>query len=321
MQLNNISHIDGSQIFPSPQTDKIVVEHITNSISPNGKVIESEKLASFCHRAYALENHIYELDSTTFGLEAFKKAFLGTNKLNTHPTDNRLPYEPEDIHLLANSIFIFKDTDTAKDVGYFTALCFFKKSGDEIPDLHIRFLAGVDAQYRGTGFQYEPLFQQVFRILKNFNEQYPDKNPTVNITQFAMVNPGTPGAITHFSNMLRDSVPGVSALQYGDKEAIKMATMFGLGKLLDPNTGVANINMKIKAPTLYQNKNNAGASSYDSLHLNEGEGIAARQELGSLKDLLYFQSSIESAVHRFSDKKSANFQRNTAHRLNKELTG
>ncbi len=164
----------------------------------------------------------------------------------------------------------------------------------------------MDEQYRGEGFQYIPLFQHVFAMLQQFNEQYPDQNPTVNITQFAMVSPGTPGAIINFANILSRFIPGVSELKYGDREAINMASMFGLRELLDPDTGKADINMKVKVPTFYQNKANQGANTYDSLGLKEGEGIAGRQELGKLKDLLDLQNPIESALHIFSDKKSVN---------------
>ena len=80
--------------------------------------------------------------------------------------------------------------------------------------------------------------------------------------------------------------------------------MFGLGGLLDHETGKADINMKVKVPTFYQNKDNKGASAYESFKLKEGEGIAGRQELGKIQDLLKFKQDIESALQTFSKSKT-----------------
>lgn len=295
---------------PSPNSG-IVVDIIPNTISENGDVIQSEKLDCACQRAYELESDIYHLDPSTFGLKEFKKAFLGTNKLESHPHNQPpLPYHPEDIKIFNNGIFIFQDREKMsknKDIAYFTALCFFKKNEDKIESIHIRFLAGIDASYRGMGFHYAPLFRHVFTILQEFSKKYPDQNPEVNVTQFAMVSPGTPGAIINAADILSGLLLDVSDFKYGDDEAIKMASMFGLRELLD-STGKANINMKVRVPTLYQNKNNKGASAYDALNLKEGEGITGRQQLGRLKDFLAIKDHIESALHPFASSKSAHIQ-------------
>ncbi len=87
----------------------IVVDIISNTLDKNEKPIESTKIETFCQRAYNLENHIYVLDPKAFGIGEFKKALLGTNKLKTHPVDNPLPYEPNDVVIFNNSILLFKD--------------------------------------------------------------------------------------------------------------------------------------------------------------------------------------------------------------------
>src|SRR5687768_16114106 len=164
--------------------NKIQVDIISNTLGKNDEVIKSDRLDYFCQRAFNLENRIYHLDPTTFGIEEFKKAFLGTNKLKEHPQKKPLPYNPEDINIFSNSVFIFKDLqnkDAENNIAYFSALVFFKKNaGNNIDSIHIRFLAGIDENYRGLGFHYASIFKQIFSTLKEFNEKYPDQNPVVN---------------------------------------------------------------------------------------------------------------------------------------------
>lgn len=296
-------------------SSSIVADMFSNTLTENEEPIKTEQLASFCERASILEKKVYILDEKKFDLASFRRAFDGTNKLKAHPATKRLPYEPEDIKIFNNCAFIFKDLQKDgdnKDVAYFTALCFFKKNGNDIESIHIRFLAGIDENYRGMGFQYAPLFKHVFSVLEEFSKKHPNQNPTVNITQFGMVSPGTPGAIINFASILSNFLPGLPKLEYGDKEAIKLGTMFGLGDWIDPNTGKADFNMQVKVPTLYQNKDNKGASTYDSLSLKEGEGITGRQELGQLKDLLALKHSVEAALLAFADAKSDNVQTKTS---------
>ncbi len=292
----------------------IVVDTVYNTLTENGEPIKSEQFSAFCKRAAVIEQKVYILDG--FDLADFMRAFDASNKLNSHPKDKRLPYEPEDIKLFNNGAFIFRDLqkkidpnikNDTQDVAYFTALCFFKKNGNNIESIHIRFLAGIDENYRGMGFQYAPLFNHVFSVLEEFSKKYPGQNPIVNITQFGMVSPGTPGAIINFTNIL-SSFLGVPKFEYGCKEASKMGCMYGLGNFINPNNGIANFNMKIRFSTFEQNKDNKGASAYNSLNLKEGEGITGRQELGKLKDLLKVKPDVKNALETFAEAKSVNAQ-------------
>ncbi len=100
----------------------------------------------------------------------------------------------------------------------------------------------------------------------------------------------------------------MSDFKYGNEEAIKIAAMFGLRDLIDPQSGRAKIKMKIKTPTFFQNKQNKGAQKYQSLNLNEGDGVTGTQELGKLKNLLYLKDEIKKALVVFSNTKTENIQ-------------
>lgn len=280
------------------QKEQVELVIISNTIDEKGNPINSSEINQLAERAYKSELNIYNIDPATFGLDAFNKAFLGNNKLSSLPSDYpKLPYRPDDILMFRNSIMVFSHNQ--QDIGYFSILCFLQKEDKDITNIHLRFMAGFEPEWRGKGFFYLPLINQVFNMVIEFKEKFPNDNPLVNITQFAMVSAGTPGAIINFVNLLKRFHPHVPEFKFGDTIATNMGVMMGLGKLINPENGIADINMEVKNKTLKPNNHNEGAKKYQSLGIKDGSGITGRQELLPLNSLI--NVLIESGLLRDSN--------------------
>lgn len=275
---------------------EVVVFKNTHENNPEGL----EQATKAC---YKIEKDIYDLGEGAFSLKMFEEALLGRNKVSekNNSIENPLPYNPNDIVTLNNTLIVYKQAGKIK--GYFSILSFYHKEQGKIKHVNFRFMAALPGTLQGKGIFYKKCFATVLKDLALLKKIDKTANPEVNIVQFAMLSASTPGAIYNATKFLSSVLKDIPEGKYADQYATDLAVMMGLGTFIkNRKIGISDISIKVliehKRPKGYTSKNPAANSfkDYNSEAGTKGTGVTYRQSLGKANTLLSKASGLKKAL-------------------------
>lgn len=122
-------------------------------------------------------------------------------------------------------------------------------------------MAGLPTSFRNTGIFYKDACKCFLNDLIKFKAKFTNQNPDINIVQFAMLSAATPGAIQNIVDLIKKHLSLDDGV-FGDQYATELAIMMGLGDLIKRDTGISEINMKVKNQKFNPYSVNMGAKMF-----------------------------------------------------------